>query len=109
MSLNRLLREAKKSWHGVKLDQPDWSPSSRSLALGAELIAAGLRFHMIWNGYWEPLTFELPLFDGAGAWRRWIDTALDPPEDIVEWQQAQAVASPTYQAGARSVVVLVAG
>jgi isoamylase len=109
VSLNRLLRDAKKAWHGVKLDQPDWSPSSHSLALGAELLSAGLRFHMIWNAYWEPLAFELPPLDGGGAWRRWIDTALDSPEDIVEWQQAQPVPGQVYRASARSVVVLIAG
>ena len=27
MSLNQLLREAKHAWHGVKLNQPDWSPA----------------------------------------------------------------------------------
>ena len=26
-----------------------------------------------------------------GAWRRWIDTALDSPHDIVPWQEAPAV------------------
>ncbi len=109
VSLNQLLRNAKKAWHGVRLDQPDWSPSSRSVALGAELLSEGLRFHMIWNAYWDPLTFELPLLDGGAVWRRWIDTALDSPEDIVEWQQTQPVSGQTYQAGARSVVVLIAG
>ena len=108
VSLNRLLREAKKAWHGVKLDQPDWSACSHSLALGAELRSEGLRFHMIWNAYWEPLAFELPPLEGGSAWRRWIDTALASPEDIVEWEQAQPVPGPPYQAGARSVVVLFA-
>ena len=37
VSLNQLLRDAKHAWHGVKLDQPDWSPDSHSLAFGAEL------------------------------------------------------------------------
>jgi len=108
VSLNRLLREAKKSWHGVRLDQPDWSPCSHSLAFGAEL-AEGLRFHMIWNAYWESLEFEIPRLDGGGEWRRWIDTALDSPEDIVEWRQAQPVPAHPYRAGARSVVVMIAG
>ena len=37
VSLNQMLRDAKKAWHGVKLGQPDWSPGSHSLAFGAEL------------------------------------------------------------------------
>jgi glycogen operon protein len=65
---------------------------------------------MIFNAFWEPLDFELPpLSDQRDSWRRWIDTALDPPHEIVEWQAAAPVPGPTYQAGPRSVVVLIAG
>ena len=41
----------------------------------------------MFNAYWEPLDFELPVL-GAGAdpWCRWIDTALDPPNDICDWK-----------------------
>jgi glycogen operon protein len=110
VTLTQWLRGAKKAWHGVKLGHPDWSPCSHSLAFGAELPREGLRFHMLLNAYWEPLDFELPLVSGGtAAWRRWIDTALDPPDEIVEWQAAPPVRGRTYQAGARSVVVLVAG
>jgi glycogen operon protein len=59
--------------------------------------------------YWEPLDFELPVCDDAGVWHRWIDTALDPPDEIVEWQKAPPVPGQTFHAGARSVVMLVAG
>ena len=98
-----------RAWHGVKLGQPDWSSYSHSLAFGAELSREGLLFHWILNAYWEPLDFELPVNPGGEAWRRWIDTALDPPDDIVEWQMAQPVPGRTYHAGARSVVMLFAG
>ena len=53
-------RDAKKAWHGVKLNEPDWGDRSHSLALGAELRREGLRFHFILNAFWEPLEFELP-------------------------------------------------
>ena len=43
-----------------------------------------------------------------GPWRRWIDTALDSPNDIVAWQKRAAGSGPTYRAEARSVVVLFA-
>ena len=38
-------------------------------------------------------TFELPPpGDGSyGPWRRWIDTSLDSPRDIVPWHEAAAV------------------
>ena len=92
----------------MKLNQPDWSSFSHSLALTAELPEHGMQFHMIWNAYWEPLEFELPPLSGAVGWRRWIDTVLDTPNDIVDWQAAVPVAGRTYMAGPRSVVVLVA-
>jgi len=110
VTLTQWLRDAKKAWHGVKLGDPDWSPWSHSLAFGAELPSEDLHVHIVLNAYWEPLDFELPvLSDGKYIWRRWIDTALEPPQEIVEWQAAPLVPGGTYHAGARSVVVLVAG
>jgi glycogen operon protein len=110
VSLNHLLRDGKKSWHGVKLEQPDWSHYSHSVAFGAELPGQGLRLHLILNAFWESLEFELPPpSDASGPWRRWIDTALKPPQEIAEWQTAPPVPGATYTAGPRSVVVLIAG
>ena len=105
-SLNQLLHNATKAWHGVKLEQPDWNPWSHSIAFGAETPGHRLRFHMIFNAYWEPLEFELPT--GMGGWRRWIDTTLDAPLEIVEWQKATPISGRSYLAGPRSVVVLFA-
>jgi glycogen operon protein len=108
-SLNQLLRNANRTWHGVKLGQPDWSTTSHSLAFTAEVPNGKLLFHMILNAYTEPLEFELPQ-PGAGdcKWRRWIDTSLDSPQDIVEWQGAPTVTTRTYRAERHSVVVLIA-
>ena len=60
MSLSQVLREAKHAWHGVKLNQPDWSPVSHTLAIGAELKNEGLLLYIILNAYCEALDFELP-------------------------------------------------
>ncbi len=110
VSLSQVLREAKHAWHGVKLNQPDWSPRSHSLAIGAELKNEGLLLQVILNAYWEPLDFELPaLRNGTENWRRWIDTALEPPHEICEWNTAPPVLTGKYRAGPRSVVVLIAG
>ena len=110
LSLNQLLRKATWAWHGIKLAQPDWSDSSHSLAFSVEAANEKLLFHLILNAYWEPLDFELPRAGGSGdgIWHRWIDTCLDSPHDIVEWQTAPQVPGRTYQAGPRSVVVLFA-
>jgi glycogen operon protein len=106
VTLNQLIGQASKAWHGVKVGQPDWGENSHSLAFEAELLAEGLRVYLILNAYWEPLEFELPPVAGGDAWRRWIDTALASPQDIVEWATAPALSGPTYPATARSVVVL---
>jgi glycogen operon protein len=110
LSLNEFLRVSKHAWHGVKLSQPDWSPCSHSIAIGAELQNEGLLLHAIMNAYWEPLEFELPeLKGGEENWRRWIDTSLEPPHEICAWSEAAPVFGRTYRVGARSVVVLIAG
>jgi glycogen operon protein len=109
-SLSQLLREANKAWHGVKLHQPDWSDSSHSLAFGAELPKEKLLLHLVLNAYSQPLEFELPPAgtNGGNPWHRWIDTALDSPNDIVPWDSAPSFSGRTYRAEARSVVVLYA-
>jgi glycogen operon protein len=110
LSLNEFLRVSKRAWHGVKLNQPDWSPCSHSIAIGAELQNEGLLLHAMMNAYWESLEFELPELKGAQVkWRRWIDTSLDPPNEICDWSASVPVQGQTYRAGARSVVVLIAG
>jgi glycogen operon protein len=102
-TLNEILRETQRDWHGVKLGQPDWSDDSHSLAVTVKIPRAALQIHMICNAYWEPLDFELP---PAVKWRRRIDSALPSPHDIEEWQTAPAVPGASYRAEARSVVVL---
>jgi isoamylase len=106
VSINAMLREANESWHGVKLNQPDWGDSSRSIALQGELKREGLHFHLMFNAYWEPLEFELPGLEGK-SWRRWIDTALDSPADICNWDQSTSWTDPTYRVADRSVVMLI--
>jgi len=111
LSLNQLLREAKYYWHGVTLGRPDWGEGSHSIAFSAEMQHEKLLLHLIMNAYWEPLDFELPPVDNEDPhpWRRWIDTALDSPQDIVDWQKAPSIPGHAYRAEARSVVVLFAG
>jgi isoamylase len=111
LSLNQLLREGEttRSWHGVKLGQPDWSVHSHSLATSVECRNQNLRLFLILNAYWESLAFDLPPVNNHdNYWHRWIDTSLDSPDDIVEWRAAPTVRSGAYLAGPRSVVALFA-
>lgn len=60
VSLCQLLAEAHRTWHGVKLHEPDWRDVSHSLALSAELPKRGLQVYVILKAYREALDFELP-------------------------------------------------
>jgi glycogen operon protein len=107
VSLTALLEQANKAWHGVKLNQPDWGENSHSVALCGELRSEKRLFHLMLNAFWDPLEFELPPTHN-GPWRRWIDTALDSPQDIVALEAARPVKSNTYSTAPRSVVLLIA-
>jgi isoamylase len=108
VSLAELIARAEKAWHGVRLNQPDWGDHSHSVAFCAVLRQQGLVIHFILNAYREALEFELPPAGGSDAnpWRRWIDTTLDSPRDIVDWEASEPVPGRTYLAGPRSVAVL---
>jgi isoamylase len=109
LTLNQLLHHANIRWHGVRLDQPDWSHGSRSLAFTIESVSRTRRFHVILNAYWEPLRFELPAApDSAlGGWRRMLDTARAAPEDFLDWHDAPSLDAPSCLVQPRSVVGLV--
>ena len=106
-SLEHLLLKANMTWHGVKVGQPDWSSASHSLALHAEIPNEKLMFYFAFNSYWEPLEFELPYVAqrGHGPWRRFIDTGLESPADIVEWSTAEPIQGLKYSLASRSVAV----
>jgi glycogen operon protein len=104
MPLERLLAQAEVTWHGVQAECPDWSHASRSIAFSA----GGLRFdyYVVFNAYWEALTFELPkIAHGHGPWHRIMDSSLPSPEDILGPGQLRPVESDHYQVEARSVAV----
>jgi glycogen operon protein len=57
------------------------------------------------NAFHEALEFELPDADGQ-QWKRWIDTALESPDDISSWQHAATVTTSTYILQAHSIGIL---
>lgn len=107
VSLGELIKSATNSWHGVKLNEPDWGENSHSIALAVQARKDRLAFHIILNAYYEPLDFELPPTEKP--WKRWIDTSLNSPDDIVDWRTAQPVTGNRYRAASHSVVILIAG
>jgi glycogen operon protein len=107
ISLNQLLRETVYHWHGVRLGQPDWSDASRALAFTVPLQRGRVRVHGMINAYWEPLDFELPA-SASSPWRRWIDTSLPSPGDIVDFTAAPVVPAGTYRVPPRAIAFVVA-
>ncbi|MBN1933070.1 MAG: glycogen debranching protein GlgX [Anaerolineae bacterium] len=96
-------------WHGVKLNQPDWSYYSHSIAMtlsGAPYDDDDI--HIVFNAYWEDLEFELPPRPAGSPWQRAVDTALPSPQDIAEPGEEPEIKSKTIVAKARSVIVLIA-
>jgi len=106
VSLSTMLQNSNHSWHGTMLGKPDWGDGSHSVAFEAELRGEKMRFFLILNAYWEALDFELPKLESGNSWQRWIDTALESPNDIVPWESAPPVTAEKYHAESRSVVML---
>jgi hypothetical protein len=84
--------DAWKEWNGRFRDDVRSFFRSEENAFGAEMVRYGLELHLILNAFWEGLDFELPQASAGEPWRRWIDTSLDSPDDIVPWQEAPSVA-----------------
>ena len=106
MTLNQLLRRGTVTWHGVRLDQPDWGSHSHTLAATVRSPGGRQLSHFVLNAWSEPLTFALPSVEGG--WRRWIDTSLQPPDDICDWDAAPPHPTQSYEVAPRSVVMLIA-
>jgi glycogen operon protein len=96
------------TWHGVRLNRPDWGDASHSLAFTLHDYPGDDDMYVIVNAYWESLEFELPAIGDGRRWHRVVDTALDSPADISEPGEEPRVAAAAYPAEPRSVVILVA-
>lgn len=95
-------------WHGVRLNQPDWSDNSHSLAFELIHMDNSEHLHVMLNAYWEPLVFDLPELPPDFEWRRLADTCLLSPEDFCDPPKPLQVGQRQYQLEGRSSAVLVA-
>lgn len=106
--LRQILREISITWHGVRLNQPDWADYSHSLALSVQSLSGRHLFHIMLNAYWEALDFELPAAPTREGWKRVLDTWLPPSEGIAHPDSAPVVPGNFYHVQPRSLVVLAA-
>jgi len=106
--LEDLLQRNQVSWHGIEPGRPDWGQDSRSFAVTITSSAHRFRWHLMANAWWEPLSFCLPPPAVAERpWRRWIDTALPSPDDIVNWGEGCSVVGAQCQLAPRSIQVVI--
>jgi glycogen operon protein len=96
------------TWHGLRLDKPNWGESSRYLAFSLRHPDTGEYLHIMLSSYWEPLTFELPNLPSGQYWHRIVDTGLAAPHDLYDVKVAPAVKALRYRVNPRSSVVLMA-
>ncbi|HUL99304.1 MAG TPA: glycogen debranching protein GlgX [Mycobacterium sp.] len=109
LPLREFLTRSLVELHGVRLHRPDWSEDSHSLALTVRSVIGTGMVHAMLNSHKDPLDFELPpVAKPTLPWRRVVDTALDPPDDVADLASAQPVRAVTYRADAHSVVLLCA-
>ena len=93
------------SFHGVHLDQPDFSDHSHSIAFTLNNSNFGKSLHVMVNSYWQELRFQLPT-PGPSGWLKIIDTAQDHPNDFQSVETANVLAEPNCKVQKRSVVLV---
>ena len=109
MSLLQLMDRNLITWHGVRLDSPDWSDNSHSIAFSVRSLSGNLFLHFMVNAYRASLDFELPVNvgDRTCRWKRWLDTSLESPDDISEISEATEVSDKVYRLCPYSVAILI--
>jgi glycogen operon protein len=82
-------------WHGTRPDRPDFSATSRTLALVLDGRRTGREpdrdFYVAFNAWREAVTFVVPAAPQGRPWRRVVDTALASPLDIVGLDEGPVV------------------
>jgi glycogen operon protein len=96
------------TWHGVHLDEPDFTDDSHSLAFEMMAPIEGEHIFVMLSAFWKPLTFELPLTETGYAWHRVVDTSIGQGEDYCPPGKSPRVEGNRYLLKDRSVAVLVA-
>jgi glycogen operon protein len=94
------------AWHGERLFEPGWGdPERRHLALTLGGVDGDDDLKILLNMDWRPHVFALLPVAGR-RWHRVVDTARPSPSDILVEGEEEPVGGESYEAQARSVVVL---
>ena len=95
------------AWHGERLDEPAWhDPGARFVAFTIAGRAPGeSMLHIVFNMNDDARDAALPVLDSR-SWRRIVDTAAEPPQDIVPDVETARMERRACRVEARSVVIL---
>ncbi|MDD5559083.1 glycogen debranching protein GlgX [Candidatus Methylomirabilis sp.] len=97
------------SWHGCKLNQPEWSDlGARELGMTLGGFDDEPDIHVMLNMHWEGREFEIPSIPDR-RWFKVIDTAASSPHDIADPGDETEFAGHVCSVQGRSIVVLVSG
>jgi isoamylase len=96
------------TWHGTQLNEPDWSVSSRTLALTVRHPEASGLMHVMINAHDEALRFALPPLPAGEHWNHLVDTSQASPLDFREPGENPVPGDDSYLVHDRSIVVLLA-
>ena len=99
-------------WHGVEVNDPDFSSGSRVLACCLNGHATEREpdrdIYIACNSWRDPLPFRIPPSPSGKPWRRVIDTAQPSPLDVLpEDVGPRLLPDRRYSVAAHSMIVLV--
>lgn len=105
-----LLQRIQVVFGGVEPDVMDDGHTSHALSLRRTSHSGQEQFYLMFNAYWEALTFHLPPVrtTATGGWALWFDTGKAAPDDVYGAGDLLPVMQDEYVVGPRSVVALVA-
>ncbi len=100
--------ERRLTWHGTRLDLPDWSEASQSLGMYLQGQAEESHIYLVAHAGREAQSFELPPLSEGLCWRRFVDTSRQGDAASCEpGSEADIERQDHYPVGPQSVVVLV--
>jgi isoamylase len=95
------------AWHGVKLNRPDWSKNSHSLAFTLFHPKAKEIIHVMVNAYWEYLNFQIPSIQEQN-WYKVVDTSEISPNDFCKPGTGDLINKKSIKVCDRSIIILMA-
>ncbi len=90
------------TWHGTKLNRPDWSKNSHSLAFTLYHPEAGEILHVMVNAFWEPLEFELPKLPKGKK----LKLIWNTYENSIYEKEGKIITTKKYKVRERTIVLL---